>query len=61
MRRVEDVLGKDWATHVEGQKLKNDGDSFRVKLNTQELFEDWVRKVCVQYLEGDILVLVMHD
>ncbi|KAK7504322.1 hypothetical protein BaRGS_00004626, partial [Batillaria attramentaria] len=45
MRRVEDVLGKGWENHVEGQKLKADGDSFRMKLNTQELFDDWTRKV----------------
>lgn len=30
---------------MEGQKLKADGDSFRLKLNTQEIFEDWARKV----------------
>ncbi len=29
MRRVEDVLGKGWENHVDGQKLKADGDSFR--------------------------------
>lgn len=45
MRRVEDVLGKGWESHVEGQKLKGDGDSFRLKLNTQEIFDDWARKV----------------
>jgi len=45
MRRVEAVLGKGWENHVDGQKLKGDGDSFRLKLNTQELFEDWSRKV----------------
>jgi len=45
MRRVEAVLGKGWEGHVDGQKLKADGDSFRLKLNTQELFEDWSRKV----------------
>lgn len=45
MRRVEDVLGKGWENHVEGQKLKGDGDSFKAKLNTQELFEEWGRKV----------------
>lgn len=38
-------LGKGWENHVEGQKLKADGDSFRLKLNTQEIFEDWARKV----------------
>ena len=45
MRRVEDVLGKGWENHVEGQRLKADGDSFRQKLNTQELFDEWSRKV----------------
>jgi len=45
MRRVEDVLGKGWEQHVDGQKLKADGESFRLKLNTNELFEDWARKV----------------
>ena len=45
MGRVEAVLGKGWETHVDGQKLKSDGDSFRLKLNTQELFEEWCHKV----------------
>ena len=45
MRRVEDVLGKGWENHVEGQRLKADGDSFRQKLNTQELFDEWSKKV----------------
>ena len=30
---------------MDGQKLKADGDSFRQKLNTQQLFEDWQAKV----------------
>ncbi|XP_028677485.1 cytoplasmic dynein 1 heavy chain 1 isoform X2 [Erpetoichthys calabaricus] len=45
MKRVEDVLGKGWENHVEGLRLKQDGDSFRMKLNTQEIFDDWARKV----------------
>ncbi|RWS14208.1 Dynein heavy chain: cytoplasmic-like protein [Dinothrombium tinctorium] len=45
MRRVEDVLGKGWENHVEGQKLKADADSFRVKLNTQAIFDEWARNV----------------
>ncbi|XP_077870638.1 cytoplasmic dynein 1 heavy chain 1-like [Saccoglossus kowalevskii] len=50
MHRVEDVLGKGWENHVEGQKLKADGDSFRAKLNTQELFDEWSRKVQQKHL-----------
>ncbi|KFD71623.1 hypothetical protein M514_05338 [Trichuris suis] len=45
LRRVEDVLGKGWENHIEGQALKAFGDSFRHKLNTQEVFDDWVTKV----------------
>lgn len=45
MKRVEDVLGKGWENHVEGQKLKADADSFRVKLNTQGIFDDWSKMV----------------
>ncbi|XP_050421392.1 dynein heavy chain, cytoplasmic isoform X3 [Adelges cooleyi] len=45
LRRVEDVLGKGWEDHLEGQKLKADGDSFRLKLNTRDIFDDWARGV----------------
>lgn len=37
--------GKGWENHIEGQKLKADGDSFRLKLNTQEIFDEWERNV----------------
>ena len=50
LKRVEDVLGKGWENHVEGKALKGDGDSFRLKLNTQELFDDWQRKVTSKQL-----------
>ncbi|XP_042240101.1 dynein heavy chain, cytoplasmic-like isoform X4 [Homarus americanus] len=62
MRRVEDVLGKGWESHVEGQKLKGDGDSFRLKLNTQDIFDDWARKVQQRNLgvSGRIFAIEMH-
>ncbi len=44
MERVKAVLGKGWETHVDGQKLKADGDSFRMKLNTQEVFKNWSKE-----------------
>ena len=47
---MENVLGKDWGTHVEGQQLKKDGDSFRLKLNAKPVYEEWKRKVLVVYL-----------
>ena len=50
LQRVENVLGKDWGTHVEGQQLKKDGDSFRLKLNAKPVYEEWKRKVLVVYL-----------
>lgn len=45
MKRVEDVLGKGWESHIEGQKLKNDAESFRMKLNTQSIFDEWCRNI----------------
>lgn len=39
------LTGKGWENHIEGQKLKADGDSFRTKLSTQEIFDEWARKV----------------
>ncbi|KNC52645.1 cytoplasmic dynein [Thecamonas trahens ATCC 50062] len=44
MNRVETVLGSGWEQHVEGQKLKVEGDSFRRKLNTAMLFNNWVKQ-----------------
>ena len=45
LSRVEAVLGKDWGTHVDGQQLRSDGESFRVKLNPQPVFEEWKKQV----------------
>lgn len=43
MQRVEDVLGKSWESDAEGQKLKTEGDNFRQKLNTEQIFNKWVQ------------------
>ncbi|CAB3408082.1 unnamed protein product [Caenorhabditis bovis] len=48
MKRVEDVLGKQWENHVDGRQLKADGDNFKAKLNTQPMFDEWVEKVQAQ-------------
>ncbi|CEM16453.1 unnamed protein product [Vitrella brassicaformis CCMP3155] len=45
MRRVEDVLGKGWEQHIEGQKLKQDGDAFAKKLNTMVIFDNWLKDI----------------
>lgn len=44
MRRVEDVLGRGWEQHVEGQKLKQEGEAFAKKLRTDAIFEEWIKK-----------------
>ena len=59
MRRVEDVLGKGWENHVEGQRLKADGDSFRQKLNTQELFDEWSKKVGTLWHVKTLIILLI--
>ena len=47
MSRVEAILGREWASHVEGQKLKVDGDSFQQKLRAamEEVFNAWIQRV----------------
>lgn len=45
MGRVEDVLGKDWTLHSEGQKLQAESSMFRKKLDTRPVFESWLHEV----------------
>lgn len=45
LKRVEDVLGKGWKEQRGGKELYNDGESFRKKLDTQVLFEQWSTSV----------------
>lgn len=46
LQRVANVLGTtDWQNHKEGRSLKEDGDSFRRKLDTQVLFDKWSQEV----------------
>lgn len=45
MSKVEDVLGKDWALHVEGQKLLSESNMFKKKLDTRPIFDEWLRDV----------------
>ena len=45
MKKVEDVLGKDWALHSEGQKLQDESNNFRKKLDTRPIFQSWLHDV----------------
>lgn len=45
MKRVEDVLGKDWVLYAEGQKLQTESASFRRKLDTRPLYEGWLHDI----------------
>lgn len=45
MKRVEDVLGQNWALHSEGQKLEAESNMFRSKLDTRPIFESWLLDV----------------
>lgn len=44
MSKVEDVLGQDWALHIEGQRLKAESEMFRKKLDTKPVFDEWLRE-----------------
>ena len=45
MKKIEDVLGQDWALHSEGQKLDAEGKMFRKKLDTKPIFDSWLQDV----------------
>jgi dynein heavy chain 1 len=55
LKRVEDVLGTGWEQHVDGQRLKFEGDSFKQRLNTTPIFEDWLERVKHQKLFLSVL------
>jgi hypothetical protein len=41
MKRVEDVLGKNWEMDIQGQQLKADFDHFKKKLNTDTVHQNF--------------------
>ncbi|KAF2396617.1 cytoplasmic dynein-like protein 1 heavy chain 1 [Trichodelitschia bisporula] len=45
MRKVEDILGRDWHLHTEGQKLEQESRMFRKKLDTKPIFDSWFHEV----------------
>ncbi|CAO3629084.1 unnamed protein product [Cunninghamella echinulata] len=45
MKRVEDVLGKGWELYAEGQKLQIESSSFRKKLDTKLIYENWLQEI----------------
>lgn len=45
MKRVEDVLGRDWGMYHEGQKLQGESNTFKKKLDTRPIFESWLHDV----------------
>ncbi|KAF3061368.1 Dynein heavy chain, cytoplasmic [Daldinia childiae] len=45
MKKVEGILGTDWALHTEGQKLQTESELFRKKLNTQMIYKAWIEDV----------------
>ena len=45
MQRIEAVLGRDWQQHVEGKQLKSEGDAFLRKLDTQQIFDNWLARI----------------
>ncbi|KKY18692.1 putative dynein heavy chain [Phaeomoniella chlamydospora] len=45
MKKVEAVLGEDWALHTDGEKLQLESNMFRKKLDMRPVFEDWLHQV----------------
>ncbi|OAF65257.1 Dynein heavy chain, cytoplasmic, partial [Intoshia linei] len=45
LRRIEQVLGTSWQQHVEGQQLKSLTENFMKKLDSTEIYENWIKDV----------------
>jgi dynein heavy chain 1 len=45
MQRVQDILGTDWQSYAEGEKLSSERDTFRKKLDTAIVYRKWVDTV----------------
>ncbi|KAI9173154.1 dynein heavy chain [Blastocladiella emersonii ATCC 22665] len=45
MRHVEDVLGRGWENYADGARLAQDSVSFRKKLDTRAIYEQWVQEI----------------
>lgn len=45
MKKVEAVLGRDWALHADGEKLQTESKLFRDKLGTRDIFQTWLHSV----------------
>ena len=48
--KVGDILGAQWAQHTDGQKLASLADSFRRKLDTRPIFDEWLRDINRRHL-----------
>ncbi|KAI0984717.1 hypothetical protein GJ496_002628 [Pomphorhynchus laevis] len=60
LKRVEDVIGKGWENHVDGIKLRTEGEAFLQKLNAQAIFDDWKQKVMQKDIEISGVLLVIE-
>ncbi|KAK5108990.1 hypothetical protein LTR62_007624 [Meristemomyces frigidus] len=50
MSKVGDILGPKWDQHTDGQKLYTFGESFRRRLDTKPIFDDWLRDISRRHL-----------
>ncbi|CAN6639183.1 dynein heavy chain, cytoplasmic [Trichomonascus vanleenenianus] len=60
LQRVEDVLGKGWHLYAEGQKLYSESQSFRKKLDTQPIYDDWLRTISKRNLSIEGFLFKIH-
>ena len=45
MKRVENVLGKEWEHYAEGQRLQSESEAFKKKLETKPVFDAWLHDI----------------
>lgn len=61
LERIELVLGKEWSSYAEGQKIYSESMTFKNKLNVQGLYSEWLDSVAGKTVSGKIFHLVKEN
>jgi dynein heavy chain 1 len=48
MKRVNDIIGKGWGLHAEGQKLRSESTTFRKQRDTRPVYDAWPHDINCQ-------------
>lgn len=58
MQRLELIFGKDWNSYSEGQRIYEECQVFKAKLDMTDRFEDWTNQAKDYTVSGNVIQLV---